>query len=102
MGRHYMLEETLHRLRELGVDAAHVRTTSLDQRFAALLVLPDGLSGDFVDAISENSVAVWPVVVLDEAGLFDRERLPLMVSVVRDFTSALYQVAWATSTPGTI
>lgn len=102
LGHYYVLEETLHRLGELGVDAVHVRSTSLDQRFAALLVLPDGLSSEFVDAISENSVAVWPVVVLDEAGLFDRERLPLMVSVVRDFTSALYQVAWATSTPGTI
>jgi hypothetical protein len=97
-----MLEETLHRFRELGVDVAHVRTTSLDQRFAALLVLPDGLSGDFIDAIRENSVVARPIVVLDEAELYDHERLPPMVSVTRDFTSALYQVAWAASTSGTI
>lgn len=102
LGRHYMLEETLHRLRELGVDAAHVRTTSLDLRFAALLVLPDGVPSDFIDAICENSVADRPVVVLDEIELYDSQRLPPMVSVARDFTSALYQVAWAASTPGTI
>lgn len=102
LGRHYMLEETLHRFRELGVDVAHVRTTSLDQRFAALLVLPDGLSGDFIDAIRENSVAARPIVVLDETELYDRQKLPPMVSVIRDFASALYQVAWAASTPGSI
>lgn len=102
LGRHYLLEETLHRLRELGVDAGHVRTTSVDQRFAALLVLPDGLPSDFIEAISENSVAARPVVVLDEAEVYDRKGLPQMVCVTKDFTSALYQVAWATSTPGTI
>ncbi len=102
LGRHYMLEETLHRLRELGIDAAHVRTTSLDQHFAALLVLPDGLSGDFIEAIRENAVATRPVVVLDEAEMCDREGLLQLVFMTKEFTSALYQVAWAASTPGTI
>jgi hypothetical protein len=102
LGRHYMLEETLHRLGELGVDVVHVRTTSLDQRFSALLVVSEGLSADFINAIDEHSAAGRPVVMLDEANLYDRKRLPPTVAVTRDFTSALYHVAWAASTPGTI
>ena len=89
-------------MRELGIDAAHVRTTSLDQHFAALLVLPDGLSGDFIEAIRENAVATRPVVVLDEAEMCDREGLLQLVFMTKEFTSALYQVAWAASTTGTI
>jgi hypothetical protein len=102
LGRHYMLEETLHRLGELGVDVVHVRTTSLDQRFSALLVISEGLSADFINALGEHSLASRSVVMLDEANLYHRKGLPPTVAVTRDFTSALYQVAWAASTLGTI
>jgi hypothetical protein len=89
LGRHYMLQETLHRL---------VRTNSLDRRYAALLVLADGLSGDVFDMLDLVASAALPVVLLDEARRGEPEGLPPMVAVTRDFTTALYQVAWATST----
>ncbi|MDP3960217.1 MAG: hypothetical protein Q8Q26_09205 [Pseudorhodobacter sp.] len=102
LGRHYMLEETLHRLGELGIDAAHVRTTSLERRYAALLVLADGLSGDVIDTLGALSEAALQVIMLDESWRGEREGLPPMVAVTNDFTTALYQVAWAASTPETI
>jgi pfkB family carbohydrate kinase len=98
LGRHYVLQETLHRLGELGIDAEHVRTHSLDRRYAALLVLSDGLSGDVFDMLDLVASAALPVVMLDEAGRGEPEGLPPMVAVTRDFTTALYQAAWATST----
>jgi hypothetical protein len=100
LGRHYVLEETLHRLSELGVEAVHVRSTSLDRRHRALLVLADGLSGDVVDSLGAPALASLPVIMLDEVG-GGRDGLPQAVFVTGDFTTALYQAAWAASNPGT-
>jgi len=102
LGRHYVLEEALHRLRELGIDAVHVRNTSFSHRCSALLLLGDGLSIDIISMLGGPTSSTMPVVILDEAGRWKREDLPPIVAVTADFTTALYQVAWAASSPSAI
>lgn len=102
LGRHYVLEETLHRLGELGIDAAHVGITSIDRRYTALLVLADGLSSGVIDTFGAPFADALPVVMLDEAGRGEHRRLPPTVTVTSDFTTALYQAAWAASSPKAI
>jgi hypothetical protein len=102
LGRHYVLEEALHRLTELGIDAVHVRDTSFSQPYSALLLLADGLSSDIIRMLGGPTLGTMPVVILDEAGRWEREDLPPIAAVTNDFTTALYQVAWAASSPSAI
>lgn len=102
LGNKYVLEETLHRLGELGVRAEHVHTPPTEEQHAALLVLADGLSRDCIADAVALSLAGQSVIILDEAQSVVLENPRLKVILARDFTSALYQAAWATSTPRTI
>lgn len=102
LGHKYVLEEALHRLKELGIDATHVRTPPNEKRHVALLVLADGLSRDCIAEVEAHSISGQSVIMLDEAQSVELESLHQKVTVTSDFTSALYQVAWAALRPKTI
>lgn len=102
LGNKYVLEETLHRLGELGVHAEHVHTPPTEKQHAAVLVLADGLSPDCIADAVALSLAGQSVIMLDETQSVVLENPRLKVILTRDFTSALYQAAWAASTPRTI
>ncbi|MFV0514729.1 MAG: PfkB family carbohydrate kinase [Jhaorihella sp.] len=102
LGNKYVLEETLHRLGELGVHAEHVHTPPTEKQHAAVLVIVDGLSRECIADAVALSISGQSIIMLDETQSLELENLRSKVIRTRDFTSALYQAAWAASTPRTI
>jgi hypothetical protein len=102
LGNKYVLEETLHRLEELGVHAEHVHTPPTEKQHAAVLVIVDGLSRDCIADAVALSISGHSIIMLDETQSVVLENPRLKIIRTRDFTTALYQAAWAASTPRTI
>jgi hypothetical protein len=97
LGRRYALEEAVFRLGELGIDAFPHRSTFIDQRFAALLILAEGLPNELASAIGDIEASGIPIVFLDEIGSAEIPSTGSVSDTTDDFTTALYRVAWAAS-----
>jgi hypothetical protein len=95
LGRHYALEEAKHRLLELGIDVTNDLETDSGKTPSAILVLADGLGHEAVRTILASQDGV-PAVLLDERQSIGDLGVLAVESIVGDFTTALYHVAWAT------
>ena len=95
LGRHYVLEEAKHRLRELGIDVQDNVFDEDGESPAAILVLAEGLESERIQSIT-SSVSGTPVVLFDQRLAIGKLASPIAVVPVRDFTTALYHAAWAT------
>lgn len=98
VGSHYVREEAVFRLRELGVDAL-ASSPSLDvEGAAATLILADGMTAQALAESLDAACGGSPIVVLRESAA---TALPTGATfdVTDDFTTALYRAAWAASVP---
>lgn len=99
LGQRYTMEEARFVLRELGVEVfCPALDATLSPTAKAVIVLTEGLGGNAAKHIRTKAAGL-PVVVLQEGGV---QELDVFadgndVTIIDDFTSALYFAAWAAS-----
>ena len=96
MARHYLLEEAVFRLRELGVNA-HASESQCNGRPTAILLLSEGMQDATLNSLLQAYDTI-PVIVLDELWPNSDINHASRSFQFNDFASAIYHAAWATLT----
>lgn len=100
LGRRYIVEEAKFVFQEFGITAFN---PALDERTfsseSAILVIADGFNESAFNKYIENAkIKNIPIVIMREGATYINEELFVgaQVTIVGDFTSAIYHIAWAT------
>lgn len=100
LGQRYTIEEARFVLKDLGVEVCcPALDGDLSGTASAILILADGADANTIRSIEGELFPDLPIVVLQENGVRCDELLKApslaKASVVDDFTTAIYTVAWA-------
>lgn len=100
LGQRYTMEEARFVLRELGVKVSCPAIDyGLSDTASAVLILADGADAKTIDCVESDLLPDLPIVVLQEKNVHCDEllKVPFLAkaSIVDDFTTAIYNVAWA-------
>lgn len=100
LGQRYTMEEARFVLKDLGVNVCcSALADEMIGSPTAILILADGADAKTISSIKSEVLTDLPTVVLQEKGVRCDELLKVLslakISVVDDFTTAIYSAAWA-------